>query len=83
MVGFDEDVELGCNQDRICGNYLRIGCLEGVEWGEGSLLQPLQMVWLCLPAAADHENNEVPHIRRPLILIPFRDLLVYGRWEFF
>jgi hypothetical protein len=28
MVGFDEDVELGCNQDRICANYVRIGCLE-------------------------------------------------------
>jgi hypothetical protein len=38
MVGFDEDVELGCNQYRICANYVRIGCLErerdGVRGGK-------------------------------------------------
>jgi len=49
--------------------------------GKGSLLQPLKMVWLCVPAAADHENNEVPHTRRQLVLIPFRGL-VSRRWDF-
>jgi len=82
MVGFDEDVELGTNQDRICSNYVRIGCEEGGVEGKGSLLQQLKMVWLCVPASADHENNEVPHTRRPLVLIQFRDLLVYERWDF-
>jgi hypothetical protein len=55
---------------------------EGGGWGEGKLMQPLRMVWLRVPVAADHENNEVPHTRRPHVLIPFRDLLVYGRWDF-
>jgi hypothetical protein len=80
MVGFDEDVELGFNQDRICSNYVRIGCVE--EGGGRSLLQPLKMVWLCVPAAADHEKNEVSLTRLPLVLIPFRDLLVFGRYDF-
>ena len=44
MVGFDEDVELGTNQDRICSNYVRIGCEEGGVEGKGSLLQQLKMV---------------------------------------
>jgi hypothetical protein len=68
MVGFDEDVELGSNQDRICPELSRAE--------KKNLLQPLPMVWLCVPAGADHENNKVWNTRRPLVLIPFREFLV-------
>jgi hypothetical protein len=68
MVGFNEDVELGSNQDRICPNY--------VPAEEKSSLQPLPVLWLCVPARVDHENNKVSNTRRPLVLIMFRELFV-------
>jgi hypothetical protein len=62
------------NWDLIRIESARTTCELDAGWGE-SLQQPLKMEWLCVPAAADHENNEVPHTRRALVLIPFRDLV--------